>query len=195
VIFTSYNGGERFSATWPFTGHKLELLEGGLRIPAIVSWPARLPQGVTNDQVTITMDWFPTLLAAAGGAPDPAFPADGVSLLPLLTAGAAAVPRTLYWRYKGNAQRAIRDGDWKYLKILDNEFLFNVVDDPLERANFKVRRQDLFNELVAKWHAWNSTMLPEIDESSTDASNNGANWADHIGTQPTTGKADNPAPR
>jgi arylsulfatase A-like enzyme len=73
VIFTSDNGGERFSDTWPFTGRKTELLEGGLRIPAIVSWPARILQGRTTDQVAITMDWMPTLLAAAGVAPDPAF--------------------------------------------------------------------------------------------------------------------------
>ena len=45
VIFTSDNGGERFSDTWPFTGRKTELLEGGLRIPAIVLWPARIAAG------------------------------------------------------------------------------------------------------------------------------------------------------
>src|ERR1017187_4359366 len=42
VIFTSDNGGERFADTWPFTGRKTELLEGGLRIPAVISWPARI---------------------------------------------------------------------------------------------------------------------------------------------------------
>jgi arylsulfatase A-like enzyme len=62
VIFTSDNGGERFSDTWPFTGIKTELLEGGLRVPALVCWPACIPAGRTSDQVMITMDWFPTLL-------------------------------------------------------------------------------------------------------------------------------------
>jgi arylsulfatase A-like enzyme len=64
VIFTSDNGGERFADTWPFTGRKTELLEGGLRIPSIISWPARIPQGRTTEQVAISMDWLPTLLAA-----------------------------------------------------------------------------------------------------------------------------------
>ena len=91
VIFTSDNGGERFADTWPFTGRKTELLEGGLRIPAIISWPARIPQGRTSDQVAITMDWLPTLLAAAGTAPDPAYPPDGMNLLPVLTRRAAPV--------------------------------------------------------------------------------------------------------
>ena len=102
-------------------------------------------------------------------------------------------PRTLYWRYKANAQRAMRDGDWKYLKIRDNKFLFNVVEDPMERANLKTRHRDIFDRLVSKWHAWNTTMLPEVDESST-SSNTGDTWADHIGAQKATGKADIPAP-
>src|SRR5436309_11176465 len=84
VIFTSDNGGERFADTWPFTGRKTELLEGGLRIPALVSWPARIPQDRTSEQVMISMDWMPTLLPAEGAAPDPAFPPDGMSLLPSL---------------------------------------------------------------------------------------------------------------
>ena len=83
VIFTSDNGGERFADTWPFTGRKTELLEGGLRIPAIISWPARIAMGQTTNQVAISMDWLPTLLAAAGTAPDPAYPPDGINLLPI----------------------------------------------------------------------------------------------------------------
>jgi arylsulfatase A-like enzyme len=112
VVFTSDNGGERFSDTWPFTGRKTELLEGGLRIPAIISWPARIPQGRTTDQVAITMDWLPTLRAAAGVSFDPAFLPDGIDLLPHLTHDAPVVSRRLFWRYKANAQRAARDGDF-----------------------------------------------------------------------------------
>src|SRR5579863_190574 len=191
VIFTSDNGGERFADTWPFTGRKTELLEGGLRIPAIISWPARIPQGRTTDQVAVSMDWLPTLLAAGGVSSDPAFPPDGMNLLPMLAQNAAPVERKLFWRYKANAQRAARDGDFKYLKILDNTFLFNVVEDPMERANLKERRKDVYDRITAEWNAWNATMLPEIDESSTD-NFTGGQLADHIGTPKTSGKADNP---
>jgi arylsulfatase A-like enzyme len=65
VVFTSDNGGERFCDTWPFTGMKMELLEGGLRIPSIMRWPGRIAAGAVSEQVMITMDWMPTLLAAA----------------------------------------------------------------------------------------------------------------------------------
>ena len=82
VIFTSDNGGERFSHVWPFSGMKTELLEGGLRIPAIVRWPGRIAAGSVSEQAMITMDWMPTLLAAAGSEMDPAYPPDGENLLP-----------------------------------------------------------------------------------------------------------------
>jgi arylsulfatase A-like enzyme len=193
VIFTSDNGGERFADTWPFTGRKTELLEGGLRIPAILTWPARIPGGRTTDQVAITMDWLPTLLAAADTATDPAFSPDGINLLPMLMPDAVPVERKLFWRYKANAQRAARDGDFKYLKILENTFLFNVVEDPMERANLKGRHPDIYDRLVAEWGEWNAAMLPETDESYT-FNFTGDELADHIGAQPTSGKADHPAP-
>jgi arylsulfatase A-like enzyme len=181
VIFTSDNGGERFSDTWPFTGIKTELLEGGLRVPALLCWPANIAAGQISDQVTISMDWFPTLLAAAGTAPDVDFPPDGVSVLPVLMRAASPTPRRLFWRYRTNAQRASRDGDFKYLKIRSNTYLFDVVADPRERANLKSLRRDVFERMEANWHAWNETMLPEVHDSfgETYAA---VDLADHIGS-------------
>jgi arylsulfatase A-like enzyme len=183
VIFTSDNGGERFSDTWPFTGIKAELLEGGLRIPAVTCWPDRIAAGGVSDQVTITMDWLPTLLEAAGTIPHPHYPSDGISVLPMLTGTAAPVARTLFWRYKLNAQRAVRDGELKFLKIRDNTFLFDVVADPRERGNLKSRRPADFDRLTKAWQAWNETMLPEIPDSFAEAFI-AADLADHIGSGP-----------
>lgn len=180
VIFTSDNGGERFADTWPFTGKKTELLEGGLRIPAIVRWPGHIRPKTTTEQVAISMDWVPTLLAAAGGQPDPAYPPDGINLLPMLTQNAAPVPRKLFWRYKARGQRAMRDGDMKWLKIGDNTFLFNVVDDPLERANLKDRQPEVYRRMVAEYEAWNATMLPENPGTNSDAFS-AKQLADHFG--------------
>lgn len=180
VIFTSDNGGERFADTWPFTGRKTELLEGGIRIPLVARWPGRIGKGVTSEQVAIHMDWLPTLLAAAGGAPAPDYPSDGIDLLPAMTAKQTPFPRKLFWRYKAYHQRAARDGDWKILKINDNAFLFDVVADPMERANLKDRNRETFERLAAEWNAWNATMLPEVRESSTGG-NSADIWADHIG--------------
>jgi arylsulfatase A-like enzyme len=102
----------------------------------------------------ISMDWMPTLLAAAGTQMDSAYPPDGENLLPTLISRPAPHPRKLYWRYKAGTQRAIRDHDWKYLRIAGNEFLFDVVKDQRERANYKDREKDVFGRLKADWDAW-----------------------------------------
>jgi arylsulfatase A-like enzyme len=188
VVFTSDNGGERFSNTWPFTGRKTELLEGGLRIPSIISWPARLPKDRTTEQVAMSMDWLPTLLTAAGAKPDSRFAPDGIDLMPVLEANATATPRKLFWRYKSNAQRAMREGDFKFLKIGPNTFLFNLADDPMERANLKDKRKDVYERMLAEWRAWNSTMLPEIDDSYVEGFS-ADQLADHIGAGKPSTKA------
>jgi arylsulfatase A-like enzyme len=183
VIFTSDNGGERFADTWPFTGKKLELLEGGLRIPAMARWPGHIPAGSTTEQVAISMDWMPTLLALAGGQPDPAYPLDGMSLAPALTQRAAPVTRKLFWRFKNKLQRAVRDGDMKWLKINENTFLFNVVADPLERANLKDRQPEVYRRLVNDYENWNATMLPENPEANSSGFT-ASQLADHFVSGP-----------
>jgi arylsulfatase A-like enzyme len=159
VVFTSDNGGERFSDNWPFSGHKAQLLEGGIRVPAIIRWPGHIRPGTTTSQVAITMDWLPTLLAAANLQPDPAYPSDGVNLLPSLNG--PLQPRTLFWRHRADQQRALRQGDWKLLRLRKNSYLFNLAEDPLERANRKAAHPDVFARLNATYDAWNATMLPE----------------------------------
>ncbi|HEV2198647.1 MAG TPA: sulfatase-like hydrolase/transferase [Bryobacteraceae bacterium] len=181
VVFTSDNGGERFSDTWPFTGKKSDLLEGGLRIPALARWPGHIRAGATTDQVAISMDWMPTFLAAAGTQPDPAYPSDGMNLLPQLTGSVAPVPRTLFWRYHFNSQRAMRDGDMKYLRIGGNEFLFNVVEDPLERANLKDRQPEAFKRMAAAYEEWNATMLPDASDIRSGPLGYADELADHVG--------------
>ncbi|MGI4799677.1 MAG: sulfatase family protein [Janthinobacterium lividum] len=187
VVFTSDNGGERYADTWPFTGRKTELLEGGLRIPALISWPARLKPAV-SEQVTANMDWLPTLLAAAGTSPDPAYPPDGLDLMPHLD-GAPPQPRSLFWRYKALWQRAVRIGDLKYLKIVDNTFLFDVAADPMERANLKDRRPLDYARLTDAWTEWNAQMLPETEGSFTE-NFTGAELADHIALHPVSAAPD-----
>ncbi len=183
VVFTSDNGGERFSDTWPFTGKKTDLLEGGLRIPAIVRWPGHIKPRSTTQQVALGMDWLPTLTAAAGTQPDPAYPSDGINLLPILTENAPPAARRVYWRYRHNAQQAVRDGDLKYLKINENTFLFNVVEDPLERANLKAREPDVYQRLAQDYEEWQATMLP-LDPAATTAGFLPNQLADHYSPEP-----------
>jgi arylsulfatase A-like enzyme len=166
VIFTSDNGGERFSNVWPFTGHKTELLEGGIRVPLIVRWLGHAPAGCVTRTPAMTMDFLPTLLAAAGGAPPAGAESDGIDLSRTL-AGEPEPERILFWRFRNHGQRAARRGRWKYLRIAGNEFLFDVEADPLERGNLKDRYPEVFSSLEGKWEDWSATMLPEDPAAET----------------------------
>ena len=84
IVFTSDNGGERFSNMGGFKEKKFVLWEGGIREPAIVVWPKKIKSGTVLNQATIHMDFTATFLAAAVGIEDPSFPMDGINLLPLL---------------------------------------------------------------------------------------------------------------
>jgi arylsulfatase A-like enzyme len=164
VVFTSDNGGERYSDTWPFVGVKGELLEGGIRVPLIVRWPARIASGSVSDQVMTSMDFAPTFLSAGGGNPKK-FEFDGDDLLDVLTGEKKVRERTLFWRMKANDQAAVRSGNWKYLKIAEKEHLFNVVDDPRERAEKKDVFPDKFNMLKQAYDDWNDGMLAYSEEN------------------------------
>ncbi len=79
-------------------------------------------------------------------------------------------------------QQACRDGDFKYLKILDNTFLFNVVEDPMERANLKDRMPEVYAKLVAEYQAWDAKMLP-LDPKADTWGFSGKDAADHFGVK------------
>jgi arylsulfatase A-like enzyme len=160
VVFTSDNGGERFSDNWPLVGKKMDLLEGGIRVPYVVRWPARVPKNTTTSQLAITMDWPATFFEAAGVAPHADYPLDGVSLLKNLENPSLTIERDLFWRMKFREQKALRSGRWKYLSIEGDEFLYDLATDARERANFAKREPAKFAELREKYAAWHASMPP-----------------------------------
>lgn len=168
VVFTSDNGGERFSDTWPFVGSKGELLEGGIRVPLLFRWPSQIPAGTQSEQVMISMDFLPTFLTVAGGGRATAGQFDGVNLLPQILGQSPKFDRTLFWRFKANKQAAVRQGDWKYLKLGDKEHLFNVADDPRERVLLKNKYPGKFEELRELHSQWNAGMLPYPEDSYSE---------------------------
>ncbi|MBZ4210433.1 MAG: twin-arginine translocation pathway signal protein [Comamonadaceae bacterium] len=160
VVFTSDNGGERFSDNWPLVGGKMDLTEGGIRVPWIAHWPAVIAPGRISEQQCMTMDWSATVLDAAGVAADSAYPLDGVSLLPVLRDPDETFARPLYWRMKHRSQRALRDGDWKYLRVDDNDYLFNIRSDERERANLGPHHAERLIAMRQAWDVWDATMPP-----------------------------------
>lgn len=164
VIFTSDNGGERYSHNWPFSFQKGDLWEGGIRVPAIVRWPGVIPSGQTTEQAATTMDWTATILAASGTKPDPSYPLDGEDLLPVCKGTRAVYDRTLFWRSRRH--EAVRIGNWKYLKESGKEHLFDLSIDLGEKVDLRTKHGEVFNRLKEQFLAWNREMLPNPPPAS-----------------------------
>ncbi|MCG2591025.1 sulfatase family protein [Rhodohalobacter sulfatireducens] len=145
IIFTSDNGGHRPSMAnnGPLRGAKQSMYEGGLKVPTVVTWPAKINPGTSTQRVALTMDIFPTLFEAAGIPYDG--PLNGKSFLPTLL-GEEQPPREepLYFsrreggiRYGGLTIQAVQLGDWKLLQNspFSPQELYNLANDPTEEHN------------------------------------------------------------
>jgi arylsulfatase A-like enzyme len=158
VIFTSDNGGERFSYQWPFSGAKGDLLEGGIRVPAIVRWPGIVPANRVTQQMAITMDWTATMLAAAKTDTDARRSLDGIDLLPVLKGNNPLRDRTFFWRIYN--KDAVREGKWKFIRNGDVRQLFNLSIDQHEQADFSKKHPEILQRLMSEFEKWNDQMLP-----------------------------------
>ncbi len=154
VIFTNDNGGERLSDNSPAFHGKMTLWEGGVRVPAIMRWPGRIPPRSTHPHPAITMDFTATILAAAG-VDDPAL--EGVNLL---DPQKAAAERPLFWRYVHPpiTQKSVRLGKWKYMLDGIHHLLFDLVADPSERRNIARLHPRKVSELQALLAGWESSV-------------------------------------
>ncbi|MDB5378993.1 MAG: sulfatase [Rubritepida sp.] len=165
VIFTTDNGTENF--TWPdggntpFAAGKGTAMEGGMRVPLIVRWPGRVAPGTVQNGLMSGLDWFPTLVAAAGnpnireqlltgldiGGRNYRVHLDGASQLPMLT-GQGPTSRNEVFYFTEGTLSAVRIGDWKFRLTdqpdgwtgatvrLDMPLLTNLRLDPFERMGF-----------------------------------------------------------
>jgi arylsulfatase A-like enzyme len=167
VVFSSDNGGERFSRNAPLFHHKATLWEGGIRVPCLMRWPAKLPKGKVTAQMAITMDLHATFLAAAGITTPAPKPLDGINLLPLLTGDAKPAERTFFWRIdrSNRKQKAIRHGPWKYINDGNTmDLLFNLDDDIGERNDLGYQHPEILEDLKAKLKTWED----EIDATKRE---------------------------
>ena len=158
VVVTSDNGGSlpHTQNNDPWRGGKQDHYDGGLRVPFMVRWPARIKPGSRSDYAGLNFDLHPTFLELAGAKP--AAGLDAVSLVPVLEGGTIATPRDLYFvRREGGAlyggktyEAIIRDG-WKLLQ--NDPFspleLYNLKTDPLERTNLADTNKRMLGELSA----------------------------------------------
>ncbi len=155
----SFGGG---GSAGPYRGAKFSLFEGGIRVPAILSWPGRLAEGAVTEELGHAMDWLPTLCELAGVAPPPEL--DGRSLVPVIHGrGVPPTPRLLHWQVgdqwavRIGAEKLIRnprDTDRSKLKGADARFFVDLGADPGERRNLAADQEDLVEAFTALHRTW-----------------------------------------
>jgi arylsulfatase A-like enzyme len=159
------NGGGGNTGKW--TGQKGGFLEGGIRVPAMISYPAKLPRGQTRDQIVTIMDWFPTVLELCGIPQEPAAPKlDGRSITGVLAdAKAPSAHEVLHFGWaKG---WAVRRGDWKLIGMTDKKTgrfglsLHNLAEAAPEVKDHAAEQPDLVRELTALHGAWEKDVTPQ----------------------------------
>lgn len=151
-----------------YRGAKFSLFEGGIRLPAIVSWPGRLPQDEVRTQLAHGCDWLPTLAELCGLKPAPAR-LDGKSIASVLKSGSAPTPHTVvHWQVGDgpNAQWAVREGDWKLIgnawdttsgDTNQQRFAFwlsNLAGDPEEKRNHAGEHPQVTSRLKEAHSDW-----------------------------------------
>ncbi|ANU07224.1 sulfatase [Paraurantiacibacter namhicola] len=175
VVFTSDHGGlsnrgegrgrELATSNLPLRAGKGHLWEGGVRVPFLIRWPARIAPGQKTDALVSVMDLFPTFLDAAGAPLMPEAHVDGRDITPLFANPAMEWPRTLHWydprprpQSTGDtAASAIMDGDWKFVISYDESAeggLFNVVTDPGETRNVAAQNPERAARMEQSLNGW-----------------------------------------
>jgi arylsulfatase A-like enzyme len=185
VVFTSDNGParmpvEKWPDGWPqgtlngsagpLNGHKGQFLDGGIREPFLLRWPARLQAGSIYRQPVSTMDIYPTLCAAAGAPVPDGTQLDGVNLLPFLIGERTEAPHEmLFWKNGENG--AVRAGDWKLLRSPRSPKLqlFNLADDIGETIDLAGEKPDIVERLDKAWLDWSGQLPPRANPVASKA--------------------------
>ena len=158
-------GGGGFAG--PYRGAKFSLFEGGICVPAIISWPGRIPRNEVRHQFAANIDWFPTL-AEYCGLQLPDRKVDGKSIVNVISSNTAPTPHPVFfWQGLGtkeHPQWAVREGQWKLLhnplQVSANELpadkliLINLKNDSSERKNEAAKYPEIVARLKQRYLEW-----------------------------------------
>ena len=166
VIFFSDNGGVEwynFSDNGVLRGIKGDFYEGGIRVPFVMQWPKKIKPGITYDKPIIALDVFATVASAASAEKYIKNDIDGVDLLPYLTEENSGLPHEyLYWQNRDKDIDVVRDERYKYLRIKNDEYIFDLKNDISEETNIINSSKPIYNRLKSKFKEWEKDMIDPV---------------------------------
>ena len=166
VIFFSDNGGVEwynFSDNGVLRGIKGDFFEGGIRVPFTMQWPKKIKPGITYDKPIIALDVFATVASAASAEKYIKNDIDGVDLLPYLTGDKFGLPHEyLYWQNPDKDIDVVRDERYKYLRIKNDEYIFDLKNDISEETNIINSSKPIYNRLKSKFKEWEKDMIDPV---------------------------------
>ena len=166
VIFFSDNGGVEwynFSDNGVLRGIKGDFFEGGIRVPFTMQWPKKIKPGITYDKPIIALDVFATVASAASAQKYIKNDIDGVDLLPYLTGDKFGLPHEyLYWQNPDKDIDVVRDERYKYLRIKNDEYIFDLKNDISEETNIINSSKPIYNRLKSQFKEWEKGMIDPV---------------------------------
>jgi arylsulfatase A-like enzyme len=156
VLFQSDNGGSGNGGNAPLRGNKGTLWEGGLRVPCVAQWPAKIPGGRVSDEFLTTLELMPTFAAAAGTEVPTGLALDGYNMLPALAGQSPSPRKEMFWENRG--QKAARIGNLKWIESERASGLYDLTSDLGESNDLSAKMPQRAAEIAARWTAWRKEM-------------------------------------
>jgi len=147
----------------PFRGRKRDLYEGGIRVPGLLVWPAKIKQGRQTDSPCVTSDYLPTVLDAIGVEhPEPSHTLDGVSLMPLIEGKSEKRSKNLGFLYTN--RMSYSNEKYKIISYAGKPFeLYDMVNDPSETTNIAPKSPELLAGMQQEFTAWIKSVKGSFD--------------------------------
>ena len=147
------------------------MYEGGIHVPFVMKWPGQLPAGETYGSPIISLDIFSTAAAVAGARIPSDRPIDGVNLLPHIVGKGSTPPHDkLYWRTGGGQAFAVRQGNWKLVKIGNRTELYDLEADIAEGKDAASAKPEILKRLETARQSWNHDMIDPLFQSPEPSS-------------------------
>ena len=156
ILFFSDNGGGGAADNFPFRGNKGQMFEGGVRVPCIIRWPARIPSGKKSSEFLTALEVFPTICNAAGVLIPKSLKLDGFDMLTVLQGKSKSLRTEMFWQRRND--KSARLEHWKWVESSRGNGLFDLRNDPSEKNDLSQEFPSILRKIRLRFNNWKTEM-------------------------------------